>query len=225
MKETVDDDDTERYLDELVALLREGRVTSKEALRKVKLKLARTYKVAQIPSDAKVLEWVPDEDREALEPLLRTKAVRSISGVAVVAAMTSPAECPHGRCLYCPGGVENGTAQSYTGLEPAARRASMNDFDAFRQVSARLEQLRITGHPTDKIDLIIMGGTFTARDTGYQEAFVKGCFDAMNGSQAADLNGSIDGNETAPSRCIGLTIETRPDWFGKDQILRCMDMG
>lgn len=215
----------EAYIDELVAVLLAGEVRSKEDLHKAKLRLARTHKVKSIPGDAAILERIPEEAVPLLLPLLRIKAVRTVSGVAVVAAMTSPAKCPHGRCLYCPGGVELGTAQSYTGREPAALRATMNDFDAFREVSARLEQLRAIGHRTDKIDLIIMGGTFTAREASYQDEFVKGCFDAMNGRKAPDLPTALTWNETAPSRCIGLTVETRPDWFGKDIIARSMDMG
>jgi elongator complex protein 3 len=215
----------EAYIDELVALLLEGKVRSKEDLHKAKLRLARKHKVKSIPADAQVLERIPEEAEPLLMPLLRTKAVRTVSGVAVVAAMTSPAKCPHGRCLYCPGGVDMGTAQSYTGREPAALRATMNNFDAFREVSSRLEQLHAIGHATDKIDLIIMGGTFTARDMTYQNEFVKGCFDAMNGRKAPDLPTALTWNETAPSRCIGLTVETRPDWFGRDIIVRSMDMG
>jgi len=222
---TTPKDDEERYFQELLALLIEGKVGSKKELKRAKLQLARRYKVSQLPTDAAVLERVPEEERANLEPLLRTKAVRSISGVAVVAAMTSPAQCPHGRCYYCPGGVDSGTAQSYTGLEPAARRASMNDFVAYRQVKARLEQLRAIGHPIDKIDLIIMGGTFTGREIEYQGSFIKGCFDAMNGQMSPDLTSAVDLNEKAPSRCIGLTIETRPDHFQRPDIVRCMDMG
>jgi elongator complex protein 3 len=215
----------EAYLDEIVAILLEGKLRTKEDLHKVKLRLARKYRSPDLPSDATILERIPEEAVPLLLPLLRTKAVRSVSGVAVVAAMTSPAKCPHGKCLYCPGGVDSGTAQSYTGREPAALRAAMNDFDAFREVSARLVQLKAIGHPTDKIDLIIMGGTFTARDLPYQESFIKGCFDAMNSKKAPDLPTAITWNETAASRCIGLTVETRPDWFGQDIIVRSMDMG
>jgi elongator complex protein 3 len=215
----------EAYLDDIVALLLEGNIKSKEDLHKVKLRLARKYRSPDLPTDATILERIPEEAVPLLLPLLRTKAVRSVSGVAVVAAMTSPAKCPHGKCLYCPGGVDSGTAQSYTGKEPAALRAAMNDFDAFREVSARLVQLKAIGHPTDKIDLIIMGGTFTARDISYQKDFIKGCFDAMNGKKAPDLPTAITWNETAATRCIGLTIETRPDCFGQDIIVRTMDMG
>lgn len=215
----------ERYFDELLQLLLSGKIATKDGLHRTKLSLARKYRVSAIPGDAAVLERLPEEAVPLLLPLLRTKAVRTVSGVAVVAAMTSPAKCPHGRCLYCPGGVDMGTAQSYTGREPAALRAAMNDFDGFKETKARLEQLRTIGHETDKIDLIIMGGTFTARELSYQTSFLKGCYDAMNGRAAPDLPTAVTWNETAPSRCIGLTIETRPDAFGREVIARSMDMG
>ena len=133
----------------------------------------------RVPSDADILEHAGEDIYELVEPRLRTKPMRTISGVAPVAVMTSPADCPHGTCIYCPGGVEKGSAQSYTGFEPASLRAATNKFDPFLQTSSRLTQLAAIGHPTDKIDLIIMGGTFTARETSYQECFIKGCFSAF----------------------------------------------
>jgi elongator complex protein 3 len=139
--------------------------------------------------------------------------MRTISGVAIVAVMTSPAPCPHGQCIPCPGGPVFGSPQSYTGHEPAAMRAEMNDFDPFRQVQARLKQLELIGHKTEKIDLIIMGGTFTARSPYYQDWFVKRCYDALNDETASSLAEAKSLNETAVHRCIGLTVETRPDWF------------
>ena len=145
--------------------------------------------------------------------LLRKKATRSISGVAVVAVMTSPASCPHGLCIPCPGGPSSNTPQSYTGHEPAALRAGLNDYDPFLQTRNRVEQLRIIGHPVDKIDFIIMGGTFTARDPFYQDWFVRRCYDGLNNKDSKNLEEAKLLNETAESRCIGLTVETRPDWF------------
>ena len=139
--------------------------------------------------------------------------MRTISGVAIVAVMTSPEACPHGKCIPCPGGPENNTPQSYTGYEPAAMRAILNDFDPFLQTKSRLDQLRAIGHSVDKIDLILMGGTFTSRNPDYQQWFVKRCFDALNRGESTTLKTAQKNNETAKSRCIGLTIETRPDWF------------
>ena len=151
--------------------------------------------------------------------------MRTISGVAVVAVMTSPTECPHGRCIPCPGGPITQSPQSYTGFEPAAMRGSLNKFDPFEQVKARIEQLTAIGHPTDKIDLIIMGGTFTARDLYYQEWFVKSCFDAMNTIKGENLEQAKKINETSNHRCIGLTVETRPDWFRIQQIDQSLQFG
>jgi elongator complex protein 3 len=215
----------DEFYSEIVDMILKGEIIDKKSLHKIKRHLCSRYRMAKVPSDADILARIPEEERERVEVLMRTKAVRSISGVGVVAAMTSPAKCPHGRCRYCPGGVDSGTAQSYTGREPASLRASMNDFDAFRQVSARLEQLRITGHPIDKVDLIIMGGTFTAREPEFQDDFVKGCFDAMNGTVAENLEKAHKLNEDAKSRCIGLTIETRPDWFREEHVNRALAQG
>jgi elongator complex protein 3 len=92
-------------------------------------------------------------------------------------------------------------------------RASLNHFDPYNQVKARLDQLELTGHDVDKVDLIIMGGTFTARSPFYQEWFVKRCYDALNNHCSSNLDEAKKRNENAFHRCIGLTVETRPDWF------------
>jgi len=213
------------YFKELVLLLLKGKVTTKNDIQRLKIDLCKKHRMDRLPSNAEVLEHVSEEDMDELEPLLRTKPVRTISGVAIVAVMTSPHDCPHGKCTYCPGGTEKGTAQSYTGREPAALRAAQWKFDPYNQVGARLKQLRAIGHPTDKVDLIIMGGTFTARDPEYQTEFVKRCFDAMNGTEASDLGESHRINETAKHRCTGLTVETRPDYFYAPQIDMALEFG
>ena len=233
-----------RFMEELLGILLREEVAGKAALHRMKVKLARKHRLDRIPSDADILRQVPPEFREELLPLLRTKAVREASGVVTVAAMTAPEKCPHGKCLYCPGGVEKGSPQSYTGREPAALRGSYYEYDSYREVKGRLEQLRDCGHPVDKVDLIIMGGTFPARALEYQMRFVKGCYDALDEGPgpapaaralpakksllwtiddlAADLKQAIDLNESAPSRCIGLTIETRPDWCFEEHIDRML---
>jgi elongator complex protein 3 len=151
--------------------------------------------------------------------------MRTISGVAIVAVMTSPEECPHGSCIPCPGGPSNNTPQSYTGHEPAALRAILNDFDPFYQTKNRLDQLKAIGHEVNKIDLIIMGGTFTSRTPYYQNWFVKRCFDALNGMDLKNLIDAKKFNEKAFSRCIGLTVETRPDWFRLFHADQALDLG
>jgi len=205
------------FYSEIINLILQEKIHTKDELHKVKMKLCKKYKIKTTPADSEILARLPaefsDEERDFAVSVLRKKATRSISGVAVVAVMTSPERCPHGLCIPCPGGPDAGTPQSYTGHEPAALRASLNDFDPYLQTYNRIAQLRAIGHPVDKIDFIIMGGTFTARNPFYQEWFVKRCYDALNNKESKNLEEAKKYNETAKSRCIGLTVETRPDWF------------
>ena len=212
-------------LEELAERIISGDIRSKEELNREKVRVARKYHLDSIPSNTEILHRIPEEKREEYYRVLRIKPTRSLSGVAVVAIMTSPYPCPHGKCIYCPGGPDKGTAQSYTGHEPAAMRAAQNHFDAYMQTKNRIEQLEEIGHPTDKVDLIIMGGTFTARPYEYQRVFVKGAFDAMNGSVSESLEEAKRLNESAGHRCIGLTVETRPDWFMEKEIRNSLELG
>lgn len=150
------------------------------------------------------------------------KLSRTISGVTPVAVMTKPSGCP-GHCIYCP--TYGATPQSYTPLSPAVIRARGCDYDPYRQVQRRIAMLTDMGHPTDKIELIIMGGTFLSTAVGYQYQFVKACYDAMNGEESATLYDAQKRNETAVSRCVGLCVETRPDVCGDDEIRRMLDFG
>lgn len=219
MKSAVD------YFEELVQAIVLGQVQSREDLLRFKSKLCKKHGLARVPANYEVLDRVPDEYREVVEPLLRNKPVRTMSGVAPVAVMTSPYDCPHGRCSYCPGGTTNNTPQSYTGQEPAALRASMYEYDPYLQTASRLKQLHAIGHKTDKVDLIIMGGTFTSRPVEYQDRFVQRCFDGMNGSDSTDLESAQLKNESAKARCVGLTVETRPDWFDAPQVEHALRLG
>jgi len=150
------------------------------------------------------------------------KFTRTISGVTPVAVMTQPAECP-GQCIYCP--TYSATPQSYTPESPAVLRGIQCDFDAAEQVRMRLRVLANMGHPTDKIELIIMGGTFLATPPEYQYRFIKGCYDALNGEDSATLKEAKRLNETTGDRCTGLCIETRPDWCGPEEIDRMLEFG
>jgi elongator complex protein 3 len=213
------------YFEEFVQELVLGGIGSRDDVLRLKAKLCKKHGLSRVPTNYEILEKVPEEYREIAEPVLMNKPVRTLSGVAPVAVMTSPFECPHGRCTYCPGGVTNNTPQSYTGREPAALRASMHEYDPFKQTTSRLSQLKAIGHRTDKVDLIVMGGTFTSRPEEYQDWFVKRCFDAMNGKESPDLESAQEANESARSRCVGMTVETRPDWFGKHQVEHSMALG
>ncbi len=140
------------------------------------------------------------------------KPSRSLSGVAVVAVMTSPARCPHGRCTYCPGGVENASPQSYTGEEPSALRGAQFHWDSEAITTNRLTTLEAAGHPTSKVEVIVMGGTFPARPRPFQEGVLRGIYDGLNEARSGSLEEAVRRNETAPHRMVGLTVETRPDW-------------
>ena len=213
------------YYDEFIQAIVLGKVSSRDDVLRLKARLCKTHKIARVPPNYEILERVPEEYREVVEPFLRNKPIRTLSGVAPVAVMTSPFDCPHGRCTYCPGGVANNTPQSYTGHEPAALRATMYEYDPYKQTKSRLEQLRAIGHRTDKVELIIMGGTFTSRPEEYQDVFVKRCFDGMNGCESLDLESAQVENESAKSRCVGLTVETRPDWFSGPQVKHSLELG
>jgi elongator complex protein 3 len=150
------------------------------------------------------------------------KFTRTISGVTPLAVMTAPVSCP-GNCVYCP--TYPDAPQSYTPESPAVLRARRFGYDAHQQVTARLHTFTEMGHPTDKIELIIMGGTFLAQPVDYQYSFIKDCYDALNGVTSATLEETKKTNETAPHRCTGLCIETRPDWCGKAEIERMLAFG
>ncbi|MFH1447569.1 MAG: tRNA uridine(34) 5-carboxymethylaminomethyl modification radical SAM/GNAT enzyme Elp3, partial [Candidatus Micrarchaeota archaeon] len=191
-------------------------------LERLKKDLSLKYRI-KILKNSEILGEIPvgKRNKDVLN-LLRLKSVRTISGIANIAVMSKPMPCP-GKCIYCPGGVES--PKSYTGDEPAAMRGAQNQFDPFKQVSARLRQLRKIGHPVDKCELIIMGGTFNAQDWGYQRGFVKGCLDAMNGNRSDSLEEAKRRNEQAPSRAVGITFETRPDFAGDEHINRMLGLG
>ena len=204
--------------------IEKGEIKNKQDLLRYKKFFSKEYGLDRIPSDTELLASIDEESRESILGILQRKPVRTISGVAVVAVMSSPHPCPHGRCVPCPGGPPY-SPQSYTGMEPAARRAERNNFDPYLQVRDRIKQLEIIGHPTDKIDMIIMGGTFPARDLHYQEWFVKRCYDALNEKNARNLEEAKRINEGAKHRCIGLTVETRPDWCRLIHVEKMLEMG
>lgn len=163
-----------------------------------------------------------------IKQLLKRLKVRSSSGVAVVSILTKPYTCP-GKCIYCP--TEKNMPKSYLSREPAAARALANRFDPYKQIWSRLKALTINGHPVDKIEMILIGGTFNFYKKDYQEYFVKESFRACNNWQAKeegrryiekDENLNLEElqsiNETAHARIIGLSIETRPDYISYEEL-------
>ncbi len=136
--------------------------------------------------------------------------------------MTQPMGCP-GQCIYCP--TYAATPQSYTPESPAVLRAINCEYDARKQVELRLKILTEMEHPTNKVELIIMGGTFPASPADYQYKFIKDCFDALNGTESDSLKEAQRINENAEHRCVGLCIETRPDWCRQEDIERMLEFG
>jgi len=159
-----------------------------------------------------------------LARLLQTRPVRSLSGIVNVSVLTKPYPCP-GRCLYCP--TQTGLPKSYLKGEPAVLRALSHRFDPFKQVSARLAALKATGHETSKIELLILGGTWSALPYGYQKHFVAECFRAANGlrQNGRNLERLQRINERARQRIIGITVETRPDYIDLKEIKRLRSLG
>ena len=147
-----------------------------------------------------------------LEKLLTKRAVRTLSGVAVITVLTKPYPCP-GECLFCPTEVK--MPKSYLANEPAVMRAILNDFDPYRQIKMRLRALKANGHKTDKVELIVIGGTWSVLDHQYQNWYIKRCFEALNGRPSKTLSTAQKINENAKHRCIGLNLETRPDYISE----------
>ena len=157
---------------------------------------------------------------------LQMKPMRTRSGVAPVAVMTRPHPCP-GRCLFCPSEVC--LPKSYLPDEPGAMRAAQNDFDPFRQVAGRIASLERIGHGTDKIELLILGGTWSSYPHDYQQWFVQRCLDAMNsamnGFDSTSLAEAQAANDEAAHRNVAIVIETRPDWITVEEIRRLRALG
>ncbi|MBW2988603.1 tRNA uridine(34) 5-carboxymethylaminomethyl modification radical SAM/GNAT enzyme Elp3 [Candidatus Woesearchaeota archaeon] len=170
------------YFRAIIKYIKERKPTP-EQLAREKVRLCNSFKLARIPSNFEILLRATDKELPQIERFLMTKPTRTISGVAVVAVMTEPRKCPHGRCIMCPGGPSSNfgdVPQSYTGREPATRRAIRNKFDAYLQVFNRLEQYVLLGHNIEKVELIIMGGTFPAYPWDYQREFVASALKGLN---------------------------------------------
>lgn len=185
-----------------------------------------------------LLEKKAFERDEQLELFLQKRAIRTASGVAVVALLTKPFPCP-GKCVYCP--TQRDMPKSYLSNQPAVMRAIRNSFDPYRQVKSRITALYNNGHITDKIELHITGGTWSFYPHDYQEWFIKRCFDAANSQiqmteenkdtlHETDLGDETlleaqQRNETTRHRIIGMTIETRPDHITEEEVKRLRMLG
>ncbi len=190
-----------------------------------KMILAKKYDLKQTPLNSEILENLNKKEKEILLPFLTVKDARVLSGVNVLAVMSKPSKCPHGKCIYCPGGIEENVPQSYTGFEPATMRAIANSFDAKKQVKNRIAQLESIGHDVSKIELIIMGGTFNSTPKKYQKEFVKDIYDTLSDKKSKTFNDAKLNVENSYYRPVGLTIETRPDICSEKDIINLLDLG
>ncbi len=209
----------DKALAELLRGIKSGKIT-KENLEINKEIISKKHKLNRLVKNAEILEF-SNFDKDVVN-VLKIKPVRTKSGVSVIALMTKPYPCP-GKCIYCP--TAKGAPKSYTGVEPAALRAKMNDFDPIKQIKSRLRQFDLIGHPSDKCEIIIMGGTFLAMPSDYKEWFAKSIFDALNGTTSSTLEEAKKKNETATHRCVGLTVETRPDYCHEEHIREMLRYG
>jgi len=214
----------------LLKIAYQREIADQRQLQLLKNEISTTYKV---PSAANVeliriyREMVEDgalpSNKDFLK-MLRKRAIRTKSGIANVTLLTKPYACP-GNCLFCPS--EPGMPKSYLSNEPAMMRAILNDFDSYRQTRNRLVSLNKTGHCTDKIDVVVAGGTFSFYPKRYQRDFTRGIFNALNYPlpKARSLKDAQDRNETSAARCIGLSFETRPDHIDEKELLHLRELG
>jgi elongator complex protein 3 len=221
----------------IIENIQNGNIKTKKDLEKAKRKVCNEFKLDKFMTNSEIIEYVNEDEKKDILNILQRKPTRTNSGVAIVAVMCHPHKCPHGRCLYCP---ESDIAPpSYTGEEPAALRARMYDFDPYKQTYNRLKQLNNIGHPLDKIELIIMGGTFPSLDLCYQEWFISSCLKGVHDYQSEKsgkfkryypndyvlLEDIIKDNENSDIRCVGMTFETRPDHCKIEDVNRMLKIG
>ncbi len=208
-------------------------IKNRRVLDSLKRKFAKEQTV-QMTSNSRLLEayhnLIKDKsispDIKIIETL-RIKKIRSLSGIVVVSVLTKPYLCP-GKCIYCP--LQDNAPKSYLKGEPAVTRAIKLNYEPIKQIQARIRSLEATGHPTDKIDLRIIGGTWSFYSKAYQTWFIKKCFQGANNypkniKKAKSLEASQKQNETAKHRIIGITIETRPDFIDRKEIKRLRMLG
>jgi elongator complex protein 3 len=214
----------------MIEAVREGKVINLNA---VKNAAARKHGLKRNLKLVELIQAVPDEHRGALLPQLRAKPVRTASGIAVVAVMSKPHRCPHiattgNICVYCPGGPDSDfeySTQSYTGYEPTSMRAIRARYDPYVQARGRVDQLRRLGHSVDKVEYILMGGTFMSLPSDYRDWFVRNLHDALSGASSSCVADAVAASEQSRTKCVGLTIETRPDYCLSPHLRQMLSYG
>lgn len=204
-------------------------INSERKLQVLKNAFSTRYKITSLTNQELIqsykflLKEKKIERHPTLEKIFKKRKVRSLSGVTVITVLTKAYPCP-GKCVFCP--TENQMPKSYLSNEPAAMRALLNDFDPCKQVKNRLHALDISGHPTDKIELIVLGGTFSFYPKRYQRDFIRACFNALNGGKKErTLKKAQKINETEKHRVVSLSLETRPDYIDEEEVRHFRELG
>lgn len=204
-------------IQELLVAHRQGKDVN---LNKMKTRISSKYGLGTSPRLVDIIAAVPADAKSILLPKLKAKPIRTASGIAVVAVMCKPHRCPHinftgNICVYCPGGPDSDfeySTQSYTGYEPTSMRAIRARYNPYLQTRHRVEQLKQLGHSVDKVEFIVMGGTFMSLPEDYRDYFIRNLHDALSGHTSSCVAEAVKYSEKAKTKCIGITIETRPDY-------------
>jgi elongator complex protein 3 len=202
-------------------------------LSKIKYKYSQIHNLDRTPKTMEIIAAIPTNYRKLLIPRIKAKPVRTASGIAVVAVMSKPHRCPHlaytgNVCIYCPGGPDSDfeySTQSYTGYEPTSMRAIRARYNPYLQTRNRIDQLTRLGHSCDKVEFIIMGGTFMSLSENYRDYFIRNLHDALSGHSSNDVQEAITFSEQSKTCCIGITIETRPDYCLKKHLSEMLAYG
>ncbi|XP_015515627.1 elongator complex protein 3 isoform X1 [Neodiprion pinetum] len=202
-------------------------------LNKLKTRISSKYGLSSSPRLVDIIAAVPLDAKKILLPKLKAKPIRTASGIAVVAVMCKPHRCPHinmtgNICVYCPGGPDSDfeySTQSYTGYEPTSMRAIRARYNPFLQTRHRVEQLKQLGHSVDKVEFIVMGGTFMSLPEDYRDYFIRNLHDALSGHVSANVDEAVKYSERSRTKCIGITIETRPDYCLKRHLSDMLKYG
>lgn len=244
MPETMAGNEAKNRIKSIHELLRE-KIGSRDDLMSVKKRIAKKYG-QPILSQSEILKQYSEKrgnNSDDLKRILRKRSARSLSGIAPVAVLTKPFPCP-GKCAYCP--TEKNVPQSYLSNEPAVMRAIRCGYDPRKQVQSRLRALEANGHEPTKIELIVIGGTWSVLPEDYKYWYILRCFEAANefakvknvkikvkndnvkckiAKLKNNLNSEQRKNETAKYKIIGITLETRPDYINEKELWQMRELG
>ena len=196
-----------------------------KSVKRIIKSISAKYTLSSLPKNSDIMSYALPSSYSKVRKLLMVKPTKTASGVAVVAVMPKPYACPHGKCTFCPGGIEVNTPNSYTGTEPSTQNAIEHGYDPYEQVRSKIMHLQNNGHDVSKVEVVIVGGTFLFMPNQYQYDFIKSCYDALNGFKSSNLEEAKKRNETAVIRNVGLTIETKPDYCKHEHVDLMLEYG